>query len=290
MIRKIAVLGAGTMGHSIAEAFALYDYPANLYEPDRERREGVKAEIKAELELLADMNAINASAVGRCLGNITLFSEMAPVVSDRDYVVEPTPENLALKQELFECLDKLCRPGSILASNASSLPLSDMIARVPPARRERMLVYHWFNPAHLIPLVELSHLGNMPAEIFVEMEDLFRSIGKQMIKVRKDLPRPVANRIMQAVARETFSLVEQGAVDAEDIDRAIKFRPAFRYATTGQLEVADFGGLDVCRRGQSIENNGQLPESESVATGKGSPGKIRIEVWGRIFQIQSATI
>ena len=245
MIEKIAVLGAGTMGHSIAQTFALFDYPVNLYEPDRVRREGVKAEIEAELQLMAEMNAIDASAVGRCLDNITLFSDMQPAVADRDFVIESTPENLPLKQELFESLDKLCRPETILASNTSSLALSEMMARVPSARRERILVCHWFNPAHLIPLVELSYFGNMPVELFRDVEDLFRSIKKQTVKVRKDVPGLVANRINQAVARETFSLVEQGVADAEDIDRAMKFGPAFRYATTGQLEVADFGGLDI---------------------------------------------
>ena len=245
MIEKIAVLGAGTMGHSIAQIFALFDYPVNLYEPDRVRREGVKAEIEAELQLMAEMNAIDASAVGRCLDNITLFSDMQPAVADRDFVIESTPENLPLKQELFESLDKLCRPETILASNTSSLALSEMMARVPSARRERILVCHWFNPAHLIPLVELSYFGNMPVELFRDVEDLFRSIKKQTVKVRKDVPGLVANRINQAVARETFSLVEQGVADAEDIDRAMKFGPAFRYATTGQLEVADFGGLDI---------------------------------------------
>ena len=120
-----------------------------------------------------------------------------------------------------------------------------MRALVSEDRKQRMLVNHMFNPAHLIPLVELSFFGNMPEEIYQEVEALYLSIQKQPVRVVKDVPGLVANRIMQGVAREVFSLVEQGVADAADIDRALKFGPAFRYATTGQLEVSDFGGLDI---------------------------------------------
>jgi 3-hydroxybutyryl-CoA dehydrogenase len=107
------------------------------------------------------------------------------------------------------------------------------------------MVSHMFNPAHLIPLVELSCFGNMPEDVFKTVEALYLSIRKQPIRVLKDIPGLVANRIMQGVAREVFSLIEQGVAEPADIDRALKFGPAFRYATTGQLEVSDFGGLDL---------------------------------------------
>jgi 3-hydroxybutyryl-CoA dehydrogenase len=110
-----------------------------------------------------------------------------------------------------------------------------------------------FNPAHLIPLVELSCFGNMPEDVFCAVKNLYASIKKQPIRVLKDVPGLVANRIMQGVAREVFSLLEQGVAEASEIDRALKFGPAFRYATTGQLEVADFGGLDIwCLVGDNL--------------------------------------
>lgn len=116
---------------------------------------------------------------------------------------------------------------------------------VSEQRRQRMTVNHWYNPGHLMPIVELSFFGNMPAEIYAEIEQLYQSIQKQTVKVLKDVPGLVANRIQQGVAREVFSIIEQGIAAPEDVDKALKFGPAFRYATTGQLEVADFGGLDI---------------------------------------------
>ena len=253
MIRTIGILGAGTMGHSIAVAFAMHGFPIALYEPNAQRRNTVMGDIKAALDLLVANDYLAASAVPGALGGITLHDDLATAVKDCDYVIESAPENLKLKQDLFQELDALCRPDAILASNTSSLPLNEMMAAVSPARRERMIVNHWFNPAHLIPLVEMSCFGNMPAAIFREVEELYAKIRKRTIRIRKDVPGLVANRIMQGVAREVFSLVEQGVAEPEDIDKALKFGPAFRYATTGQLEVADFGGLDIwCLVGDNL--------------------------------------
>lgn len=245
MIRKIAVLGAGTMGHGIAEAFAMYGYDVNLYDIDMKRLQAAKHEIKEELALLAEEDVIPLQSVAGILGNITLIDDVKQAVADRDYIIEAAPEQLELKQKLFKELDEYCLPHAILASNTSSLPLKGMMALVSEARKQRMIVNHWYNPGHLMPLVEMSFFGNMPEEIYQEVEQLYQSIKKQTVKVLKDVPGLVANRIQQGVAREVFSIIEMGIAAPEDVDKALKFGPAFRYATTGQLEVADFGGLDI---------------------------------------------
>lgn len=146
---------------------------------------------------------------------------------------------------MFASLDKFTPKHAILASNTSSLNLEDMMVDVSDERKSRMIVNHWYNPGLLMPLVELSYFGNMPEDIFKEVEFLYKSIKKQTCKVLKSVPGLVANRIQQGVAREVFSLIEQGIADPAEIDKALKFGPAFRYATTGQLEVADLGGLDI---------------------------------------------
>lgn len=245
MIRKIAVLGAGTMGHGIAETFAMYGYAVNLYEPDHNRLQAAKQQIADELALLAEEAVIQAEAIPKILNNIVLCQDLKQAVADRDYVIEAAPEILELKQTLFQQLDEACPTRTILASNTSSLPLNAMMALVSDSRKERMIVNHWYNPAHLMPIVEMSCFGNMPAEIYQEVEQLFQSVNKQTVKVLKDVPGLVANRIQQGVAREVFSIIEMGIAEPEDVDKALKFGPAFRYATTGQLEVADFGGLDI---------------------------------------------
>ena len=245
MIKKIGVIGAGTMGHGIAESFAMFGYNVNLYDTNAIQLEKALNEIKAEQQLLVEEAFISAEKAAATLENISIHTDLQTAVKDRDYVIEAAPEYMELKQNLFKQLDGFCPSHTILASNTSSLSLEPMMALVSEARKQRMMVCHWYNPGHLMPLAELSFFGNMPAEIYQQVADLYASINKQTVKVLKDVPGLVANRIQQGVAREAFSIIEQGIADPIDVDKALKFGPAFRYATTGQLEVADFGGLDI---------------------------------------------
>ncbi|MEW9123849.1 MAG: 3-hydroxyacyl-CoA dehydrogenase NAD-binding domain-containing protein [Thermotaleaceae bacterium] len=253
MIKKIAVLGAGTMGHGIAETFAMYGYPVNLFEINDSIRTTVKNTIRDELQFLQENDVISEEAIERTLENIQLYSKLRPCVEDADYVIEATPENLQLKQNLFKELDQYCKPDTIFASNTSSLPLEDIMMLISQERKKRTMVCHWYNPGHLMPIAELSFFGNTSETVYIEVENLYKKIGKQTVKVLKDVPGLVANRIQQGVAREVFSLIEMGVAEPEDIDKALKFGPAFRYATTGQLEVADLGGLDIwCTVGDNL--------------------------------------
>ena len=245
MIKRVAVLGAGTMGHGIAEAFAMGGYSVSLYEPCESIRDRVKKTIRIELEYLADQEVIRFEEIGNIMDRIRLFDVMKNAVHDVDYVIEATPENLELKQKLFQTLDNLCKPHTILASNTSSLSLSEMMRHITPERKTRTMICHWYSPAHIMPLVELSNFGNLNEAVYEEIEKLYRRINKQTVKVKKDVPGLVANRIQQGLAREVFSLIEQEIASPEDIDKALKFGPAFRYATAGQLEIADMGGLDI---------------------------------------------
>lgn len=253
MIRNIAVIGAGTMGHGIAEFFAMKGYPVNIYESYEPMRDTVKKTIREELEFLAENELIENNEINTILDRMVIFDDLEAAVKDVDYVIEATPEQIDLKRNLFRQLDEYCREGAILSSNTSSLALSEMIQDLPEERKKYVMVCHWYNPAHLMPLVELSFFGNMPEEIYNQVAELYKAAGKQTVKVLKDVPGLVANRIQQGVAREVFSLIEEKIAEPVDIDRALKFGPAFRYATTGQLEVADMGGLDIwCTVGDNL--------------------------------------
>ncbi len=253
MIRNIAVIGAGTMGHAIAGCFAMYGYKVSVYESFEEVRSTCKEKIKKQYEFLSEEGVMEQKAIDEALANITTYADLQPAVEDADYVIEAIPEKLDLKQELFDKLISYCSQDTIIASNTSSIAFSDLTAKLEDKDKARVMVCHWYNPAHLIPLVELSCFGNMPEERYLEVENLYRSIEKRPAKVKKDIPGLLANRIQQGIAREVFSLMQMGAADAEDIDTALKFGPAFRYATTGQLEVADFGGIDIwCTVGDNL--------------------------------------
>lgn len=292
MIKKIAVLGSGTMGHGIAEAFAMHGYDVNIYDTDEARLHVAKKEIKEELELLIEEEFIAADTLQPILGRIILSTELQQAVADCDYVIEAVPEIIKLKQDLFKQLDEYCPEHTILASNTSSLPLNEMMALVSDARKQRMMVSHWYNPGHLMPLVELSFFGNMPEAIYQEVEQLYATIKKQTVKVLKDVPGLVANRIQQGVAREVFAIIELGIASTEDVDKALKFGPAFRYATTGQLEVADFGGLDIwCIVGDNllkVIDNSQ--SANQLLRQKVAEGKLGIKSGEGFFKYDQAEI
>lgn len=245
MIKNISVIGAGTMGHGIAEVFAMYNYKVSIYDRNRKNHENVIEEIKNELEFMAEENYIEKEIIEIALSNIRIFSNLEEAVKNADYVIESIPEILELKQELFNELDKICPKHTILSSNTSSLSLSKLIENISVERKKRIMICHWYNPAHLMPIIELSYFGNMPEEIFSDVYELYISIEKQPISVKKDIPGMIANRMLHALAREAFHLIEIDAVSSKDIEKALKYGPGFRSATTGVLESADLGGLDI---------------------------------------------
>jgi len=245
MIKNVSVLGAGTMGHAIATTFAMYGCNVKLYEAFESVRATAMQRIQDALELMAADECIPQAKVREAMDNITVYDDLAAAVADADYVIEAAPENVELKQKLFLEIDALCPAHTIFGTNTSSLKLADISALLPEARKAKVMVCHWYNPAHLIPIIELSAFGNMSDADYELVHELYVRCEKQPVKILKDIPGMIANRMLHALAREVFHLVEIGAASPEDIDRALKFGPCFRSATTGMLEVADMGGLDI---------------------------------------------
>ena len=245
MIQNITVIGAGTMGHGIAHVFARSGRQVNLYDPIKESLYKAPEKMRQELQFMADADYISQKDVERTLKNITICEDLSEAVAQADYVIEAIPEKMELKKALFAQLDELCPAHTIFATNTSSLKLFEMIEDLPPERQKLCMVSHWYNPAYLIPIAELSKFGNMDEEVFQEVYALYEESGKQPVRVLKDIPGMIANRILHAQAREVFHLLDIGAASPEDIDKALMFGPCFRNATTGMLETADMGGLDV---------------------------------------------
>lgn len=244
-MNNITVIGAGTMGHGIAEAFAIHGYSVNLFDLSAEALKKAVAAIREELVILASEDVIKSNEIDDIIGRITLCEDLGTAVKDADYVIESVLERLDIKRGLFKQLDGLAPAKAIFASNTSSLKLSDMIAEVSEERKKNCIINHWYNPSHIMPVAELTFFGETSQETYDKVEKLYNSINKQIVKVLKEVDGLVANRIQQAVAREVFSLIEMEVAEPADIDRALKFGPAFRYCSTGQLEIADFGGLDI---------------------------------------------
>ena len=188
MIKKIAVVGSGTMGHGIAESFAMYGYDVNLYDIDDTRLNAAMEEIREELDLLSEEEFIEPHVIEAALQRIKTFTDLKKSAADRDYVIEAVPEDLELKQRLLQELDGYSPQHAILASNTSSLKLNDMMVRLSDERKQRVMVNHWYNPAHLMPIVELSFFGNMPESIYEEVEQLYAGSGSKRSRSSKTCP------------------------------------------------------------------------------------------------------
>jgi len=232
---RIAVIGAGLMGHGIAQVFALAGHDVVITDAFAQNLETVKSRIVANLRDLGD----DEGAVAR----VAPRADLAEAVRDADYVVEAVLEDLPLKQKLFAEVERHVRPDTILASNTSVIPITAIMQGLE--KRERALGTHWWNPPFLVPLVEVIETQwTSPAAIAWTME-LHEAAGKKPAHVKKDVPGFIGNRLQHALWREAIALVEQGICDAETVDAVIKASFGRRIAVLGPLENADLVGTDL---------------------------------------------
>jgi len=232
---RIAVIGAGLMGHGIAQVFALAGHDVTIYDSVQATLDSAKARILTNLNDLGD----DRKAAER----ITPVAELAASVRDADYVVEAVLENLPLKQTLFAEIEQHVRPDTILSSNTSVIPITKIMEGLK--RRERALGTHWWNPPFLVPLVEVIETQWTSPQVVDFTIKLHAAAGKKPAHVRKDVPGFIGNRLQHALWREAISLVENGICDAETVDNVIKSAFGRRLAVLGPLENADMVGTDL---------------------------------------------
>jgi 3-hydroxybutyryl-CoA dehydrogenase len=232
---RIAVIGAGLMGHGIAQVFALAGLDVTITDTVAKSLDTVKARISANLRDLGD----DAAAVER----VSPRAELADAVRDADYVVEAVSEDLPLKQKLFAEIERHVRPDTILASNTSVIPITAIMQGLH--RRERALGTHWWNPPFLVPLVEVIETQWTSPEVIAWTMQLHRAAGKKPAHVKKDVPGFIGNRLQHALWREAISLVENDICDAQTVDDVIKASFGRRIAVLGPLENADLVGTDL---------------------------------------------
>ena len=232
---RIAVIGAGLMGHGIAQVFALAGHDVTIYDSVQATLDSAKVRILTNLNDLGD----DRKAAER----ITPVAELAASVRDADYVVEAVLENLPLKQTLFAEIEQHVRPDTILSSNTSVIPITKIMEGLK--RRERALGTHWWNPPFLVPLVEVIETQWTSPQVVDFTIKLHAAAGKKPAHVRKDVPGFIGNRLQHALWREAISLVENGICDAETVDNVIKSAFGRRLAVLGPLENADMVGTDL---------------------------------------------
>lgn len=245
-INTITILGAGTMGHGIAQNYALAGYKVNLYDIKEEfLAKGIHA-IEASLTVLVEEGIIQKEQKEAALKNIQGYTDLKEAVKEAEFITEAAPESIELKHNLFKEVEKYVSGDAIMTSNTSTFSVEQLAEGI--SNKRRFLITHFFNPAQLVPLVEIVKLQETSEEVIQMTEDLMKTIGKNPIVLKKDKPGFVANRLQAALVREAFYLLEEGVADAQSIDTAITSGPGFRWAFTGPLETADFGGLDIWKK------------------------------------------
>jgi len=235
------------MGHGIGQNFAQKGYSVILYDLNHSILERALVQIRSNIETFVEMGLERKENIEKVLSRIRISVDLQEVAKEAHVVIEAAPEDLVLKMNLFETLDQYCLEDAILASNTSTLPISEIGKKV--TRKERLVITHWFNPPHIVPTVEVVPGERTSLEVTETTLGLLRKIGKKPIKILKEIPGFLINRIQTAMLREILSLLERGVATPEDIDAGVKGSFGFRLAVLGPLQTMDMGGLDLMYRG-----------------------------------------
>jgi 3-hydroxybutyryl-CoA dehydrogenase len=235
MREKIAVIGAGLMGHGIAQIFAAAGHKVALHDPDAKILASAKDRIAAIFTLLEqDPGGI---------ANVGYQSDFAVAVADADFVFEAGPEKLEVKRAIFKDLSDKAKPSAILCTNTSAIPIGQIGADV--ADKSRVVGTHYWNPPHLVPLVEVVEAKETSRATVEKTIALLRAVGKSPVHVRRDIPGFIGNRLQHALKREAIALVANGVCDAETLDSVVKEGFGARMAVLGPLEQSDLVGVNL---------------------------------------------
>ena len=245
--KRVAVIGAGLMGHGIAQAFAENGCSVALYDVADGVLEGAFNRVRSNLKLLVETGIENGDYVEEVLSRIRMTKDLADAVGDVQFVTEAIPEDVNLKLDVFRLIDAATDEETVLASNTSTLSLTGIAKSIK--KGDRLIVTHWFNPPHLMPVVEVVKTELTSEVTFQRTFQLLKDIGKDPVHVLKQIPGFLVNRIQTAMFREVVALLEEGVASAEDIDKAVRGSFGLRLAVMGPLTVADFGGVDLWYKG-----------------------------------------
>lgn len=230
------------MGFGIALAFAIDGREVTVFDVDDEMLADSEEQMRSALETFADHGRVDAEEIPAMMDRVERTGKIGAAVEDADFVTEAVTEDLDVKQQVFEELDRYAPEGAILATNTSGLSITEIAAVTE--RPESVVGTHWFNPPHIVPLVEVIRGEETDDAVFDRTYDIMEEIEKTPVRVEKDIPGFIGNRIQTAMTYEAFSLLERGVASAEDIDRAVKAGFGFRLPLLGIFEKGDHSGLD----------------------------------------------
>jgi len=239
---NVLVVGAGTMGHSIAQVYASHGYPTSLVDQKQEQLDIARQLIAGNLKVMKDEEFITDEQVANVEKYLEYTLDIEAAAKKADLVVEAIPEHPQFKMDLFKQLDQWCAPETILTSTTSVLNIYEFITVSNP---ERLVIGHWCNPPHIIPLVEIV-MGPQTSEKTVQtLKKVLIGMGKVPVILKKCVPGFIVNRLNAALAREAGYMVSEGWVSAEDVDAALTSNFGLKAPFEGPLELQDYIGWDI---------------------------------------------
>ena len=237
-IKNVAIIGAGMMGKMVAFVFAA-QYRVIVYDIEPQ---DVYAGIRKECRELVTKGVLSETELEERLARISFTTDMERI-SGADLVIEAVFEDMELKRKIFAELEELCRPDAIFCTNTSVMSPSEISRDLQ--HRERFCAAHFWNPAHLIPLVEVVMSDATSPEIAQTVMDVLADVGKKPVLCKKDIPGFVANRLQHALWREAIYMVQEGIADAKTVDDACKYGPGLRWPVLGPMENSDLVGIEL---------------------------------------------
>lgn len=242
-ITKVLVVGSGLMGHGIGQVFAQGGYNVVLNDIDEGRLQKAVEGIKRNLDLFVEEGLLTRAEADAALARVSVELNLARAAEGADLAVEATFENLDSKREALHRIGEHLPERAIIASNTSGLSVNAMAPA--SGRPDRFVVAHFWNPPHLIPLVEIVKGDETVLSTIDTMVAVLRSVGKEPVVVQKDVLGFIGNRLQYALFREALDLVQNGVCTAEDIDTVVRTSFGRRLTTAGPLETADINGTDL---------------------------------------------
>lgn len=243
MAEKVVIIGTGTMGEGIAQSFAQNGIDVRLVARRDEPLTRAMGQLRQNIQQFIDYELVDESVdqvMGRIEGMVT--TDMAEAVAGATYVIETVQENLEQKKDILARL-QAANPDVIVGSNTGSFVMDSLAEGLP--KPQNIIGIHYFNPAHIIPLVEIHRGTDCTDATYDETVRVLQASGKKTVLVRVEKPGFIVNRLMGALEREIDYLLDEGIVTPEDLDVAVKASTGFRFACLGPMEVEDMIGLDI---------------------------------------------